>query len=226
MFAAVCTRPDISFHIGRLSQNLQDPTERHASGIKELGRYLRDTIKQRIRYGPPLNASTKADHKGLYRESLLVLYSDADWANMKDRKSISGYVATLFGGPVSFASRKQKSVSTSSTESEYVGMAMCCKQGQWLAQILRDMGYPEFIGSNPRTVDMRADNQGAMALVKNPHLHERSKHIDISYHHIRDLEATKRMQTTYIPTDQMVADGFTKPLEKTAFERFKSMLGF
>ena len=77
------------------------------------------------------------------------------------------------------------------------------------------MGFPQFIGRNPQLVDMRADNQGAMALVKNPHLHERSKHIDISYHHIRDLEASKRMSITYIPTDQMIADGFTKPLERT-----------
>jgi hypothetical protein len=72
---------------------------------------------------------------------------------------------------------------------------------------------------------MRADNQGAMALVKNPHLHERSKHIDICYHHIRDLEAKKRMVITYIPTNDMVADGLTKPLEKTLFGRFKDMMG-
>jgi len=64
-----------------------------------------------------------------------------------------------------------------------------------------------------------------MALVKNPHLHERSKHIDICYHHIRDLEARKRIAISYIPTDQMAADGFTKPLEKVMFGRFKSMLG-
>lgn len=136
----------------------------------------------------PLDKSTNGTE--LHRESLLILYSDADWANMKNRKSISGYVAMLFGGPVSYGSRKQRSVSISSTESEYIGMATCCKQGQWLAQILRDMECPEFIGENPRTVDMRADNQGAMALAKNPHLHERSKHIDISYHHIRTLNQT------------------------------------
>ena len=61
--------------------------------------------------------------------------------------------------------------------------------------------------------------------MKNPHLHERLKHIDISYHHIRDLEERKRLKITYIPTTDMIADGFTKPLERIAFAKFKSMLG-
>ncbi|KAI1006873.1 hypothetical protein K3495_g1337 [Podosphaera aphanis] len=101
MFVAVCSRPDIAFHIGRLSQQLQDPAERHDSGIKELGRYLRTTIGQKIRFGPPHD--TKKKHPGPHPDSYLKLYSDADWANMEGRKSISGYVALLYGGPVSKA---------------------------------------------------------------------------------------------------------------------------
>ena len=87
------------------------------------------------------------------------------------------------------------------------------------------MGFPEYIGSDSSTVEMRADNQGAIALAKNPHLHERSKHIDISYHHIRDLEEQRKMRITYVPTSEMIADGFTKPLDRVAFKRFKDMLG-
>lgn len=73
---------------------------------------------------------------------------------------------------------------------------------------------------------MRGDNQGALALVKNPQLYERSKHIDICYHYIRDLEEKGKIQVTYIPTSEMIADGFTKPLQRVAFERFKGLLGF
>ncbi|TVY53197.1 Copia protein, partial [Lachnellula suecica] len=87
------------------------------------------------------------------------------------------------------------------------------------------MGAPQFIGKDPKLVDIKANNTGAIALVKNPHLHEQSKHIDISYHHIRDLEAKKRITITYIPTDQMIANSFTKPLERTKFEGFKHMIG-
>jgi hypothetical protein len=227
MYAMVYSRPDIAFHIGQLSQQLQNPTTRHEGAIKELGRYLRSTIKQKIRYGPSGSkfGPTREARLKVFDPDMLSLYTDADWANMRDRKSISGHVAMLFNGPVAYGSKKQRSVSTSSCEAEYIGMSTCCKQGQWIAQVLRDMGFPEYIGDNPDTVEMRADNQGAIALVKNPHLHERSKHIDISYHHIRDLEEQKKMRITYVPTAEMIADGFTKPLDRVAFKRFKDMLG-
>jgi Reverse transcriptase (RNA-dependent DNA polymerase) len=227
MYAMIYTRPDIAFHIGRLSQQLTKPTARHQSAIKEIGRYLRSTIKQKIRYGPSKdkNGLTKRISRRVPDSDLLVLYSDADWANMKDCKSISGHVAMLYNGPVAYGSKKQRSVSTSSCEAEYIGMSTCCKQGQWIGQILRDMGFPEYIGKDANMVEMRADNQGAIALTKNPHLNERSKHIDISYHHIRDLEEQKRIKINYVPTTDMVADGFTKPLERVAFDKFKTMLG-
>ena len=73
---------------------------------------------------------------------------------------------------------------------------------------------------------MHSDNQGALALVKNPQLHERSKHIDICYHFIRDLEEKGKLRVTFIPTAEMIADGFTKPLQRVAFERFRRQMGF
>jgi len=87
------------------------------------------------------------------------------------------------------------------------------------------MGFPRYIGNDPYVAQIKGDNQGALALVKNPHLHERSKHIDIQYHHIRDLEARKRIAVSYIPTTDMVADGMTKPLDRIAFQRFKDLMG-
>ena len=72
---------------------------------------------------------------------------------------------------------------------------------------------------------MLGDNQGAVALTENPHLHERSKHIDIVYHYIRDLVEKGKAFVEYIPTDCMTADGMTKPLQLVAFERFKDLIG-
>ena len=176
-------------------------------------RYLRSTITQKLCYGPG-------------GEQTFAVYSDADWASdQDDRKSVSGSVTMFCGGPVSWSSKKQKAVSTSSCESEYVALASCAKQGQWIAQVLRDMGYPKFIGKDPKCVQMYGDNQGALALVKNPHLHERSKHIDISYHFIRDLAEKGKIKVDYVPTDEMVADGMTKPLQRLTFERFRTQLG-
>jgi hypothetical protein len=122
-------------------------------------------------------------------------------------------------------SKKQKSVARSSCESEYIAQAMYATQGQWVAQVFQDLGMPEYISTNHQTVDMRGDNQGALALVKNPHLHERSKHIDVCHHYIRDLAEKQKLEIKYIPTDQMPADGLTKPLGRVAFERFRSQLG-
>jgi hypothetical protein len=225
MYGMVLTRPDIAFTTGRLSQYLKGPAEHHGDGLKELFRYIGCTIDQKIRYGPTKQSKLVVYSRDLPDENLAV-YSDADWAGDKsDRKSTSGCVAMLYGGPVSWASRKQKSVATSSTESEYIAMSLCAKQAVWLGQVIRDMGYAQYIGKNPTNVQIKGDNQGALALVKNPHLHERSKHIDIQYHHIRDLEEKKKITVSYIPTTEMIADGMTKPLDRTAFLRFKELMG-
>jgi hypothetical protein len=106
-----------------------------------------------------------------------------------------------------------------------MALAMCAKQGQWIAQILRDLELEKYISENGRTVQMLGDNQDALALVENPHLHERSKHIDISYHFIRDLQQKGKLNVTYIPIESMAADGLTKPLQKPAFARFKELIG-
>jgi hypothetical protein len=142
-------------------------------------------IKQRIRYRP---VKKESGYLKVWDPDMLALYTDADWANIKDRKSISGHIAILYNRPVTYSSKKQRSVLISSYKSEYIRMSTCCKQGQWIAQILRDIGCSEFIGEDANMVEIRADNQGAIALVKNPHLYKRSKYIDISYHYIRDLE--------------------------------------
>ena len=102
---------------------------------------------------------------------------------------------------------------------------MYAMQGQWTAQVFRDLQMPNYIGKDGIKVDMRGDNQGAIALTKNPHLHERSKHIDVCYHYIRDLVEKGKLSIVYVPTSEMPADGFTKPLARVAFERFKGFLG-
>jgi hypothetical protein len=213
MYAMTLTRPDIAFVLGCLARYMSDPAIHHGHAVKELMRYLRSTIKQKLRFGPG-------------GEKHFVIFTDADWASDKsDRKSVSGGVGMFHGGPFCWMSKKQRSVARSSCESEYIAQAMYAMQGQWAAQIFQDLGMPEYIGKSKTTVDMRGDNQGALALVKNPHLHERSKHIDVCYHYIRDLAEKKRLEIKYVPTAEMPADGLTKPLARIAFERFRGQLG-
>lgn len=214
MYAMIFTRPDIAFVVGKLSQSMSDPAKHHGHALKHLFRYLKSTASQKLRYGPG----------GEYKH--LVVYSDADWASDKvDRKSVSGCIVMFYGGPISWSSKKQRSVATSSCESEYIALASCAKQGQWAAQVFRDMGYRKFIGKDHRCVHVLGDNQGAIALTKNPQLHERSKHIDICYHFIRDLVEQNRCKITFVPTANMVADGMTKPLPRVKFDAFREQMG-
>lgn len=211
MYAMTHTRPDIAFVLGRLSQYMQDPAAHHEREIKRLMRYLRSTIKFRIRFSTT---------------SRLKVYSDADYASDRaDRKSVSGQVGLIGSGPVFWGSRKQTSVSTATTEAEYIAMSSTAKQGQWLAQLLRDMGFSDYIAKNGITVQTFGDNQGAIALAHNPQLTERSKHIDVSYHYIRDLQECEKVDINYVPTIEMAADGFTKPLTGAKADSWKKQIG-
>jgi hypothetical protein len=211
MYAMVYTRPDIAFALGRLSQYMQDPAEHHERALRRLLRYVRSTVGFRIQFGP---------------YGKLVVYSDADWASDRtDRKSITAAVGLIGHGPVFWGSRKQTGVATATTEAEYVAMCFTAKQGQWISQVLRDMGYGNYVAPNHQTVDTRGDNQGAIALAKNPHLTERSKHIDIQYHYVRDLHDKGKVEISYVPTADMAADGFTKPLPKAQFKGFMQQIG-
>jgi hypothetical protein len=155
-----------------------------------------------------------------------VVYSDADWASDKsDRKSVTASVGMIGGGPVFWGSKKQTAVATATTEAEYIAMSYTAKQGQWIAQILRDLGFGGYVAKNHQTVDTRGDNQGAIALTKNPHLTERSKHIDISYHYVRDLQEKNKVDIKYVPTKEMVADGLSKPLSTALFNNFMKQIG-
>ncbi|KAI1001412.1 hypothetical protein K3495_g6791 [Podosphaera aphanis] len=116
MSAMVLTRPDIAIVLGKLSQFMSDPAEHHGHALKELFRYLRSTVSQKRRSGP----------RGEYDH--FVVFSDARWTSDKsDRKSLSGSVAIFYGGPISWFSKKQRSVATSSCESEYMALSARAK---------------------------------------------------------------------------------------------------
>ncbi|KAI1001527.1 hypothetical protein K3495_g6674 [Podosphaera aphanis] len=180
--------------------------------VGRLSQFMKDPA--RLRFGP----------WEAYSQQFAV-YTDADWALDKmHRKSISGGVCMYYGGPISWSSKKN-SVTTSSAEVEYVSQAMYAKQGQWTAQIFRDLGMSQVINANEITVQIYGDNQGALALFKNPHLHERSKHIDICHHFVHDMADKGKLVIDYVPTSEMIADRLTKPLQRVAFERFKNQIG-
>ena len=109
-------------------------------------------------------------------------FVDADWGgDVNGRKSQSGYMFTICGGIVSWASKKQTSVALSSTKAEHVAACLAAQEAVWLRSLLADLN---FVQDKPTIV--QEDNQGTIAMSKNPKYHGRTKHIYVKHHFIRD----------------------------------------
>ena len=172
-------------------------------------RYLSGTPDLSLRFGP------KTNHNGE-----LVGYTDASYAGCEDTsRSTSGYVFMFWNDPVSHSSKRQDTVATSTTEAEYIDQCNAGKEVYFLAAVL---GALKYLIEN--LIDLRADNQAVIALVHNPVSHQRTKHIAVRYHKIRELMAEEVIKLIYISIKDMVVDGLTKFFTSALFRRFVDML--
>lgn len=210
MYAMLGTRPDIAYAVSVVSRFSANPTAEHCGAVQRILRYLRGTIDLELAFTGSI--------------SPLVGYSDADWAgDVGTRRSTSGYVSSIGTGPISWSPKCQSTVSLSTCEAEYIGQTQATKETVWLRNLLAelaDMDEREI----PTTV-IYGDNQGAIALAKNPKFHGRSKHIDIQHHYVREKVNDGTVGLEYIETSKQIADGLTKPLSKVPFLRFRKALG-
>jgi len=117
------------------------------------------------------------------------------------------------------AAKKQITVAKSTTEAEYVSLALATQEAIWLRSLLSDLGQKVTSPTN-----IFEDNQGAIQLAKNPKFHNRTKHIDVTYHFIRERVNSDEISVTYCSTNEMKADIMTKGLSKVLFEKFRCML--
>jgi len=148
----------------------------------------------------------------------LVGYSDADWAgDIDSRRSTTGYLFTIGGVPVSWKSKRQATVALSTAEAEYMALSAATQEVVWLRKFLKNFE----IEQSEATVIFE-DNQGCIALAKNPVAHERTKHIDIRYHFIREQIEENTIDVKYLPTEEMLADLLTKGMTK---ERHMKLCG-
>lgn len=208
LYLATVSRPDIALSVGLLSRRVEKPTQHDWEGVKRVMRYLASTSDQKLR----LVSS------GIAELSCCV---DADWAGDKqDRKSTSGHIFLLGNSIVAWSSKKQTSVAMSSTEAEYIAASLASKELLWLRQLLIDMKVPV-----TKTINMYEDNQACIRLIESEQQGARTKHIDVSFHHIRDLREKGLIDIKYCPSGQMLADVFTKPLPRETFEKMISSLG-
>ena len=153
---------------------------------------------------------------------------------------------TLGGGAISWRSRKQPTVSTSSTEDEYVACALAAKEAIWLRRLLGELQIffdkdafdsnksatnieNQVSHQNPLpnipTTRIHCNNQGAIALTKNPEQSKKVKHIDIAYHFVRERVESKELEMVYISTEDMVADDLIKALSAEKHNKHMETMG-
>ena len=126
----------------------------------------------------------------------------------------------MAGGAISWLSKKQAVVALSTSEAEYVALSSATQEAVWLRRLLTDLSA---VPQGPTLV--MEDNQGAIAIARNPVAHGRTKHIDIRYHYIREAVQEGTVVLCFCPTSEMIADVLTKPLSRGQFEKFRLALG-
>lgn len=212
MYAMTMTRPDIAFALSIVSRYCNNPDSTHVAAVTRILRYIKGTLYDGIIFRGELN--TELDLTG---------YTDADYGSAKeDRKSTSGWLFCLGGGPISWSSKRQTVVALSSCEAEYIALNEAGKEAIWLQRILKELGL---INYSPSPTLIYEDNQGTIALAENPKFHRRTKHIDIRYHWVRDAIHRNLITVEYVSTREQAADGLTKALTVKAFLEFKKMVG-
>ena len=202
------TRPDVMFSASLLSRFMQNPSEKHYQVAKRVLRYIKGTMELGIWF------RKSADMK-------LIGYTDSDWAGSHDdMKSTSAYVFSIGSGAFSWNSKKQETVAQSSAEAEYISAAAAVNQAIWLRKVLEDLNQKQ-----KEATDIFCDNKSAVAMVKNPVFHGRTKHIKIKYHFVREAEKEKEVKLVHCNSEDQVADILTKALPKARFETLRTILG-
>ncbi|CAL8119105.1 unnamed protein product [Prunus armeniaca] len=201
------TRPDITYPVSIVSQFMHSPTLEHLTLVKRILRYLKGSVGRGIIMKKNNNTQ-------------IMGYCDADWAgNAIDRKS-TGYCRFVGGNLVTWKSKKQTVVARSSAEAEYHAMASTACELIWLKGLLCDLSVPTNL-----PMSLFCDNQAAMHIASNPVFHERTKHIEVDCHYIREQVQSQVIQTHYTRSFDQLADIFTKPLASHQFQRLLSKLG-
>ena len=201
------TRPDISYAVQQVCLFMHDPKTQHMSALKRIIRYINGTIDFGLH---------------LYPSSIdkLISYTDADWAGCPDtRRSTSGYCVYLGDNLISWSAKRQHTLSRSSAEAEYRGVANVVSESCWLRNLLLELCCPV-----TKATLVYCDNISAVYLSDNPVQHQRTKHIEMDIHFVREKVACGQVRVLHIPSRFQIADIFTKGLPLQLFDDFRDSL--
>ena len=209
MYLAVTTRPDIAYAAGVLARFNSNPGPAHWQAAKHVLRYLQGTTHHKLVYQP----STSPEP--------FITYSDADHGGNPDNgKSTGGYVVKIGSGAVSWSSKLQPLVALSTTEAEHISAVEAGKEILWMRQFMGELGYDI---SGPSL--LRMDNQSAIAVSKNPEHHSKMKHLSLRLFWLRDHVQDGLISPTFVGTQEMAADIYTKALDRFKVQKCAEMLG-
>ena len=198
MYIAGCTRPDIQFAANCLGKYISAPLEKHMIAAKRVLRYLKHTCDAKLIYRA--NKSNK-----------LIIYADADFANDENCKSISG--VTVFYGEnlVDWSSNRQQLIALSTCEAELNAIKEGCTSAIFYRELITELMDQEF----GRVVTIYNDNLPTNDMIETGGKHSRTKHYKLRIKFVKDLVEDKVVQLKHMPTEEMIADVFTKPLSET-----------
>ncbi|XP_057526265.1 uncharacterized mitochondrial protein AtMg00810-like [Amaranthus tricolor] len=200
-------RPDISYVVQQVCLYMHDPRVEHMAVIHRILHYVQGTLHHGLQ---------------LYRSpsSSLLSYTDADWGGFPDtRRSTFGYCVLLADNLVSWSAKRQPTVSKSSTEAEYRGVANAVSETYWIRNLLLELHCP----ITTATI-VYCDNVSAVYLAGNPVHHQRTNHIEIDVHFVREQVKRGDVRVLHVPSPYQIADIFTKGLPRVLFDDFRSSL--
>jgi hypothetical protein len=208
-FIANATRPDIAHAISKLSSYTANPTMQHVSTLKRVLRYLSGTRTHGITYSDIL------DHPNYF-----LGYADAAFANADEKKSTTGYVFKMAGGAITWFSKKQSITALSSTKAEYIALSEAAREARWLRSLFFELGFAQ---SMPTII--RGDNEGSIAMTKNPQFHKRAKHIELQFHAVREQVQKGEITVESCRSHSQTADVLTKPLPRAKHKQHTAEMG-
>lgn len=204
LFLSTASRPDISYGVNLLSRYINNPSTQHVSQLKRIIRYLIKTKDLCIKYHGHEN---------------LIGYSDSDFAGDLDtRKSTTGYIFMLNGGPISWTSQKQSCIALSTTEAEFMAGCEAAKNLLWLRQFFKEIDIRQ------DCTTLCIDNQSTIKLINNPVYHRKTKHIDVKFNFIREKVQQKLIDIRYVQSCDQLADILTKALPTLKFQHIRDYL--
>ena len=202
------TRPDLAYALGVVSQFMHSPSEEQINAVTCILRYLKSSPRKGIMFKKGNNLDVKG-------------YTDADWAgSIKDRQSTAGYFTFVGGNLVTWRSKKQTVVALSSAESEFRGMAKAVCELLWIHNLLGDLNI-----KHDSPMKLYCDNKAACDIAHNPIQHDRTKHVEVDRHFIKEKLEARIIETPHVSSQEQLADLLTKAVSSRAFHDGLNKLG-